>query len=380
MNDELIKETQKLISFESYPGKEKEVSFYVSKLMKRLGFRDIFQDEFGSVFGYIGPQKKSTAILFDSHTDVMPVRGKWKFPPFEGKISNGKLYGRGSTDMKGALCASIFAAAQIQKNFKLKKQYVVCASVLEETIEGVALGKVIDRVKPKNVVICEPSQLKIKLGHKGRIEYLLFVNGKTFHSAFPNKFDNTIHLAAKAITALKNIKFSNSHEMGKGVLAPTGLKTNSNTSMAPSQTIIRFDRRTVPGDNENLTRKEIMNVLNKIDSTAYSLNIEEPEVDTYTGKKIICKKIFQPWVIDKNHQLVQSLTNAVEKNKIPIELGYWGFCTNGVESMGNRKINTIGFGPGIEELAHTTDEYVDIKHLHSACKVYQDLIHIIDDQ
>ena len=84
-----------------------------------------------------------------------------------------------------------------------ENQYVVSASVLEEEIEGVALGKIIDRVKPENVVICEPSKLQIKLGHKGRIEYLLHVNGKTFHSAFPNKFDNTIHLAAKAITALK---------------------------------------------------------------------------------------------------------------------------------------------------------------------------------
>ena len=171
-------------------------------------------------------------------------------------------------------------------------------------------------------------------------------------------FDNTIHLAAKAISALNNIKFTNSHEMGDGVLTPTGLENNSNTSMAPSQSSIRLDRRTVPGDNEELTRKEIMNILNKIDLNAYSLEIEEREVITYTGEKIICRKIFSPWVIDKNHELVNSLTQAVKKNKNVVNLSYWPFCTNGVESMGNRKINTIGFGPGNEELAHTTDEYV----------------------
>ena len=378
MNQELIKETQKLLSFESYPGKEKDVSDYVELLMKRLGFRDVTRDEYGSIFGFIGPKQETTAILFDSHTDVMPVRGNWKHPPFAGEISNGRLYGRGSTDMKGSLCASIYGAIEANKNSKLKKQYVVSASVLEEEIEGVALGKIIDRVKPENVVICEPSKLQIKLGHKGRIEYLLRVNGKTFHSAFPNQFDNTIHLAAKAISALNNIKFTNSHEMGDGVLTPTGLETNSNTSMAPSQSSIRFDRRTVPGDNEELTRKEIMDILNKIDLNAYSLEIEEREVITYTGEKIICRKIFSPWVIDKNHELVNSLTQAVKKNQIVVNLSYWPFCTNGVESMGNRKINTIGFGPGNEELAHTTDEYVEIDHLHKACKVYQDLIQIID--
>ena len=380
MNQELIKETQKLLSFESYPGKEKDVSDYVELLMKRLGYRDVTRDEYGSIFGFIGPKQETTAILFDSHTDVMPVRGNWKHPPFAGEISNGRLYGRGSTDMKGPLCASIFAAIYAQKNMNLKKQYVVSASVLEEEIEGVALGKIIDRTKPINIVICEPSKLKIKLGHKGRIEYLLHVDGKTFHSAFPNKFDNTIDLAAKAITALKNIKFTNSHEMGEGVLTPTGLETNSSTSMAPSKTTIRFDRRTVPGDDEILTKKEIMDILEKIHPQAYSLTIEERETMTYTGKKILCRKIFQPWVMNKDHKLVQSLSEAVKKNNIPIDYGYWPFCTNGVESMGNRKINTIGFGPGIEELAHTTDEYVEIDQLYNACKVYQNLIEIIDNQ
>ena len=380
MNTELIQETQKLLSFESYPGKEKEVSDYLEELMKRIGFRDVFRDEYGSVFGFIGLKQDKTAILFDSHTDVMPVRGNWIHPPFGGVIDNGKLYGRGSADMKGPLCASLFGAIEAHKNNKLKKQYVVSASVLEEEIEGVALGKIMDRVKPENVVICEPSKLKIKLGHKGRIEYLLHVKGKTFHSAFPNKFDNTINLAAKAILALKEIKFTNSHEMGDGVLTPTGLETNSSTSMAPSETTIRFDRRTVPGDSEQLTKKEIMDILNNIDSNAFSLTIEERETLTYTGEKILCRKIFKPWVIEKNHKLVNSLTEAVKKNDINLDLGYWGFCTNGVESMGNRKVNTIGFGPGNEELAHTTNEYVKTQELQDACKIYQDLISIIDNQ
>ena len=61
-----------------------------------------------------------------------------------------------------------------------------------------------------------------------------------------------------------------------------------------------------------------MNILNKIDLNAYSLEIEEREVITYTGEKIICRKIFPPWVIDKNHELVNSLTQAVKKNQIVV--------------------------------------------------------------
>ena len=92
------------------------------------------------------------------------------------------------------------------------------------------------------------------------------------------------------------------------------------------------------------------------------------------------KKFFKPWVIDKNHKLFRSLIQAVQRNNIPIDLGYWPFCTNGVESMGNRKINTIGFGPCNEELAHTIDEYVEIQQLFDASKVYQELINLVDNQ
>ncbi len=185
---------------------------------------------------------------------------------------------------------------------------------------------------------------------------------------------------AKAINALKDIKFTNSHEMGEGVLTPTGLITNSNTSMAPSETAIRFDRRTVPGDTEDLAKKEIMDIVNKIDPEAFSLKIEKSTTITYTGEKIICEKSFKPWTLDKEHLLVKSLTEAVKKNGIDVVIGYWGFCTNGVESMGNRQVNTIGLGPGNEELAHTTDEYIEMEQLHSACKVYQNLIEIVDNQ
>ena len=78
-------------------------------------------------------------------------------------------------------------------------------------------------------------------------------------------------------------------------------------------------------------------------------------------------------------KLAKSLLEAVKKNEIEVDIGYWGFCTNGVESMGNRNISTIGFGPGNEELAHTTNEYVELMHLEKAYKVYTDLIYIEDN-
>ena len=126
MNEELIQETQMLLSFESYSGQEKEVSDYLEILMQRLGFRDVFRDEYGSVFGFVGPKQNTTAILFDSHTDVMPVRGNWKYPPFGGEINDGKLYGRGSTDMKA------FISVIISNMINLKSNFPICLSVTHE--------------------------------------------------------------------------------------------------------------------------------------------------------------------------------------------------------------------------------------------------------
>ena len=109
--DDLIRFTQDLIRIKSYSGQEEEIVKFIEQKMKALGYDEVIIDSMGNVLGRIGSGEKS--ILFDSHVDTVMVNDEelWDVPPFSGQIEDGRLYGRGSVDMKSGAAASIFAGA-----------------------------------------------------------------------------------------------------------------------------------------------------------------------------------------------------------------------------------------------------------------------------
>lgn len=195
--------TQEMVRTPSFSGSESAMAKLVAERMQELGFTDIKTDINGSVLGLIGPADADIALLFDGHMDVVPVIGDWKFDPFGGAIVDGRLYGRGSTDMKGGIAAAICGVAAAARTGQLKRRIAVSASVLEEVIEGYALSTVLENCKPQAVVICEPSKLKIKVAQKGRMEMLLTLHGKPAHAASPEYGINPLAAAARALLALE---------------------------------------------------------------------------------------------------------------------------------------------------------------------------------
>ena len=99
------------VKTQSYSDQEGNFAELIADKMKELNFDDVTIDRAGNVIGRVG--KGPTVIQFDSHMDTVEVNDAdlWKVPPFEGRIADGSLWGRGSVDMKSALCASVYAAA-----------------------------------------------------------------------------------------------------------------------------------------------------------------------------------------------------------------------------------------------------------------------------
>jgi putative selenium metabolism hydrolase len=376
MSFDEIELTQRLVQTPGLSGAESEVADRVEDAMNMLGFRNVYRDELGNVVGFVGPQAETTALLFDAHMDVVPVAGEWRMDPFGGEIVDGRLYGRGSTDMKGALAAVICGAAAAAKSGRLSRQVAVSATVLEETLEGAALGAVVESVRPEQVVICEPSNLTIKLGQKGRAEILLTVEGIPAHAAFPDRGKNPIQLAAKALDALEKIKLPKDPLMGEAILVATDITSNPypSISLIPPQVTVRFDRRTLPGETEEVILDQILNVLKRIDDRAFSLTVTRDTVQAYTGKVIEAPRLFTAWKVERDLPLVKAAEAGVTAAGLELKFGFWGFCTNGSETAGKRKIPTIGLGPGIEDDAHIADESISIEELRKAKIVYEHLI------
>jgi putative selenium metabolism hydrolase len=376
MSFDEIELTQRLVQTPGLSGAEGEVADRVEDAMNALGFRSVSRDALGNVVGFVGPQAETTALLFDAHMDVVPVAGKWRMDPFGGEIVDGRLYGRGSTDMKGALAATLCGAAAAAKSGQLSRQVAVSATVLEETLEGAALGAVVENVRPEQVVICEPSNLTIKLGQKGRAEILLTVEGIPAHAAFPARGKNPILLAAKALDALEKIELPKDPFIGEAILVATDIITDPypSISLIPPQVTVRFDRRTLPGETEESILNQILSALKSIDDHAFSLAVTRDTVQAYTGKVIEAPRLFEAWKVERDLPLVKAAEAGVIAAGLEPKFGSWGFCTNGSETAGKRKIPTIGLGPGAEDDAHIADESISVEELRKAKIAYEHLI------
>jgi putative selenium metabolism hydrolase len=376
MSIDEIELAQKLVQTPSLSGAEGQVADLVEDAMNTLRFSNVFRDALGNVVGLVGPQAETTVLLFDAHMDVVPAAGKWRVDPFGGEIIDGRLYGRGSTDMKGALAAAICGVAAAAKSGKLSRQVAVSATVLEESLECVALGAVVEKVRPEQVVICEPSNLTIKLGQKGRAEILLAVEGIPAHAAFPARGRNPILLAAKALDALEKIKLPNDPFIGEAILVATDIISDPypSISLIPPRVTIRFDRRTLPGETEGSILDQIRKTLKSVDDHAFSLSLTRDTVQAYTGKVIEAPRLFTAWKVERDLPLVKAAAAGLSAAGLAPEFGSWAFCTNGSETAGKRKIPTIGLGPGVEDDAHIADESISVEELRKAKIVYEHLV------
>ncbi len=375
MTMDVVVLTQRLIRTEGLSGEEGAMADLVEAVMTELGFREVTRDEYGTVVGRVGPPANRTALLFDGHMDVVPVTGEWSVDPFAGDIRDGRLYGRGATDMKGGLAGAICGVAAAAAEGKLTTEVAVSASVMEEVIEGVALGAVLDQLQPEMVVICEPSSLKVQVGQRGRIELLLTVTGRPAHAAHPQKGINPIGLASRALAALERLTLPKVEGFGEAILVPTDIVSDPypSISMIPAAVKVRFDRRILPGETVEDVLGQMAEALREIDPAAFHLAVTADSVSTYTDRPIDRERFLPAWRIERDHTLVSVAERGLRAAGREPRLGIYGFCTNGSESAGRRGIPTIGLGPGAEEDAHTADESVALDELRAAAEVYKEM-------
>lgn len=367
---------REMVRIPSLSGQEGDLAALLMCRMSEAGFTSVTMDRNGSVLGLIGPEDADVALLFDGHMDVVPVTGQWRFDPFGGTIHDGRLHGRGSTDMKGGIAAAICGVAAAARERPLRKRIAVSASVLEEVIEGHALASVLGRCDPAAVVICEPSKLQVKTGQKGRLEIRLTFHGKPAHAATPHLGVNPLNTAARALTALEGLQLPTDPVLGAALLVPTDIVSSPypSISMIPTSATIRFDRRTLDGETRDDVLGQIDACLRAAGLHNFSLSVSDDEVRTFTGESARPTRWLPAWQQPDSAPLVQAAVRAIAQAGRSPQVGSWAFCTNGSESAGRRRIPTIGLGPGCEEDAHTIDESIALEQLEGAREIYCNLV------
>ena len=329
-------------------------------MMNDLGFDEAEIDEKGNVVGRIRGAGTGPSVMLNGHIDHVPT-GDMK-DPFSGEIVDasrwgeaGKaIFGRGTVDMKCNVVASIFAVAALKTaSLKPGGDIIVVADVEEEIDSPNGVQAVLDRgITADYGINVEATNGGVYLGHRGKLEFMLTVRGRTSHASEPSNGVNAISEALKYVAAFEEYAQSlpNDELMGPATGVAVGFHSSpdNGTALVPDRCLIRFDRRYVRGETPESCEAELRAVFSKVAS-----GIEDPwELELFNHYPLMFVDRDDPVVI----AAIEGM--ALVHGREP-RVSAWRFGVNGT-FMAAAGIPTVGLGPGNEIWAHTPEEHIGV--------------------
>ncbi len=374
-NDEILSFAAELVRCSGESGKERNCAEAVRRKMEDLGYDQVLTDEYGSVLGVLRGSGSGPTLLFDGHTDVVPVRepDKWTHDPYGGEVSEGRLWGRGSTDMKGALAAMVCAPAFMDRR-DFSGTILVSASVAEEMLIGTALDHVLQNHPADAVVIGEPTGLKLGNAEKGRASLEMICHGTVAHSSRPDLGDNAIYRMMEAARRIRSLPRRSHPVLGEEVIELvelSSLPAPGNGSI-PGRCRALWECRLLPGESEEEFLLRWHQALEGVGRT--ELRIAEYSIDAYTGHTMKMQDFLPGWTGDEESRGLLSLAaDALRAAGRGVEYYAAPYGCNALVSAARRKIPTVILGPGDISAAHKPDESLLIQELQDAAAVYSTL-------
>jgi putative selenium metabolism hydrolase len=374
IQSEIIQFLQALIRQPSTPGKENGAAEVVQAKLKTLDFDEVWVDAYGSVLAVRSGHAAGPRILFDAHMDVVPVMNPeaWRYPPFAGVVDDHRVWGRGATDIKGGLAAMIMAIGRLPRS-SFSGTLFLSASIGEEQIEGLAMQPIISSVTPDFVVVCEPTGCKLATGQKGRTEFWIDVEGRPAHTSRPDLGDNAIYRALPMIDALRSLQLPADPDLGNGVMELIEIQSSPfpGECIVPYGCRMRYDRRLVSGETQPGIRAEIEQALSN--QVNWKMGFVSTPLKTYTGLELVHDCFYPGWVLDPESAWLIKAHMGLKAAGLPEETIAVPYCTHASYTAGIAGIPTVIFGPSSIDLAHITDEYIQIDQMFQAANGFSAL-------
>jgi len=355
----------------SVSGDEEAAVRLVVDAMRAAGFTEVSIDEAGNAVGIVG-SGPGPRLLIDGHIDSIPLHSadRWTVDPFGGEIRDGRLYGLGICDQKGSIAAAVAGVATAGGAGRLGGPVAVVASVCEEAMEGQALRGAIDAFEPDVVITSEPNNTRLGIGQRGRAKLEVTVTGRACHAGHSGEGVN----AAEALAGLIDVARRTPHPTHPDldVRDLTCIDVASwpypSVSTVPGRATARFDCRFLPGE----TPESLIALLESCAARAWADWPEPPGIavglvrarfESWTGARFDADEFCHAWWTDESGPTVQRSAAALVAAGLDPTPTHYSFCTNGSLSAGLLGIPTIGFGVGVEHMAHQVDEHVTLESL-----------------
>ncbi len=369
---------QRLIQTPSLSGEEAGVATLVQAEMKRLGYDEVWSDEVGNVIGRMrgadGP-----SILFNAHMDQVDVGNpsEWPHPPFGGEIIHGAIWGRGASDTKGAIATQIHAIGRAREMGISFKGDVFVACVVHEETGSWGSKHLVKHLKADAAILGEATANQIAIGHRGRTEIIVTMEGEAKHASTAKPAENVLYALASLLERLRDLPLKADPRLGPEALTPTRCYTDHQSgNMTPGMAILHLDWRSLPGDDPEDLLQSMRDILAQVCTLDmnYRAELLAKEVRSYTGLTTTLPATAPAYLLDENHPLPRLAREILEERLgRSVEIKPWGFATDG-GYLTQAGIPTIGFAPGDERHAHTFHDQVHIEQMNEAFWGYLALV------
>ena len=365
---------QQLVRIPSPTGEEKTIAEFIYEVLKSWGLKtEIFEPipNRPDVVGFLEGSEGRPTLILNGHLDHVPPGNleDWSYPPYEGRIVNGKMYGRGAADMKGGLTSMMIAAKALKDaNVQLKGNLVLTFAIGEEVGDPGTRHIVVDRgIRGDWGIVTEPTVFKGKfrvgVAERGVAWFKITVKGKSTHASQPNLGVNAISKASKVITELEKLSVKLARKkhplIGASTCSVTIVEGGFKENIIPDQCRITVDRRMIPGETVKEAEKEIEKILK---------NLRKKDPKFRFSMELTC--LFEPAEIPSKSEIVSVVRRNLKK-----VCGYdskpWGtpYACDARNLINDAGIPTIVFGPGDISHCHCVDEYIELDEVVNTAKI-----------
>jgi succinyl-diaminopimelate desuccinylase len=347
------------------PGQEEQCARHIGALLEAAGFR-IRYHQLGSnrasLVATIGGSADKAPLCFTGHIDTVPLgAAQWKMDPFAADTEDGRLYGRGTSDMKCGVAAFVVASLNLADKLHRSPGLELVITAGEETgcqgafhliHEQGALGRA------GAVVVGEPSSNFPFVGHRGAFWLNARTRGVTAHGSMPEKGVNAVFKAARAVSILEKFRFTNPPHplMGQATLNVGTIRGGLNINSVPDEAVIGVDIRSIPGVKHADLRAELVRQLGS-----------EVELETILDLESVFTEPAHPWIQEVFEVTRPFLSEAPQ----PRVATY--FTDAAALNVAYSTPPTVILGPGEAQMAHQTNEYCVIDRVAESVSIYEEI-------
>jgi acetylornithine deacetylase/succinyl-diaminopimelate desuccinylase family protein len=364
----LYRLTAELVRRPSVSGDEKTVADFIANYLSDHGFAvDTDEIEPGrpNVTTSWG-NDDGKVLLLTGHTDTVPIGEGWQHDPLGAEIVDGRLYGRGSCDMKAGLAGMMMALIAAKRGLQRPRGRIVFAGCIDEEEGGKGTqGAIRAGLKADWAVIGEPTDLQPICAAKGNCYFEVKVGGSGAHAGSPERGVNAIYGAAEAIRAVQSHQAELSRRrhglLGSPSVSVGTIKGGLTVSAVPDQCSFLVDRRLLPEETGESALAEFSHALHRHPASPQGVTVTErlamemPSMET-----------------PRDHPLVAALARAARDAGAPdLAPGGWSAACDGGFLQRDAAVPVVLFGPGsIVNQAHRPDEFVPLEETLIAARAY----------